>query len=79
MRYQLGLLSLLENSEKFFSIFPRALKSGDISIDEAREFPIFQEMRKDKRMAPFLKKAKKRNRPVTDQSKKPSGSSKPRQ
>lgn len=47
--FQLGYHSLCEESDKFFELFPRALKSEDIDIEMAEDFPILEEMRKDKR------------------------------
>lgn len=59
-RYQLGHLSLLGNKKEFFALIPVALAGKDISIDELREFPIFENMRKDRRFAHYKAPVKKK-------------------
>ena len=58
IRFQLGHLALLENKPKFFEQVPIALKSKEITIEELREFPILEEVRKDRRFSPYRLKRK---------------------
>jgi hypothetical protein len=52
-RYQLGHLALLGKKQEFFAIVPIALKGKEITLEELREFPIFEGMRGDKRFAQY--------------------------
>ena len=76
-RYQLGHLALLEKKKAFFDLVPVALSGKEISLDELREFPILEDMRRDRRFAKYkaakTKKAKPKRKTAT---KKPSATKK---
>lgn len=59
-RYQLGYLALLEKKKEFFDLVPVALKGNEISLNELREFPIFEDMRKDRRFTQYKTLVKKK-------------------
>lgn len=52
--FQLAFYALLDDSERFFPAFNDALKIGQLDAWQARDFPIFREMRKDPRFAEGL-------------------------
>jgi hypothetical protein len=62
--YQLGHLALLDRVDDFYALVPRALSAGELSLDDLREFPIFEEMRRDQRFEQYRpappKKARRR-------------------
>lgn len=58
IRYQLGQLALLEKKKEFFDLVPIALSGEEITLEELREFPIFVDMRKDRRFSKYKKKKK---------------------
>jgi hypothetical protein len=55
-RFQLGWLALCEKADEFFTLLPKVIKSKQLSREELRDFPIFEEFRKDKRCNKFLPK-----------------------
>lgn len=57
-RFKLAWLSLLEKSNDFFALLPSALRSKEIYREELLEFPILEEMRKDKRFKKYLPQKK---------------------
>lgn len=58
-QYQLGHLALLQKKKEFFALVPIALKGKEISLDDLREYPIFEDMRKDRRFAQYKAPVKK--------------------
>jgi hypothetical protein len=56
VRYQLGHLALLERKDEFYNLLPRALQSGDLTENDLREYPIFEEMRSDQRFEQYQEK-----------------------
>lgn len=69
LRYQLGHLALLGKKKEFFALVPVTLTGKEISLHELREYPIFEEMRKDRRFARYklpVKKKTTRKRGATD-------------
>jgi len=56
---QLGLLALLDNKKQFFILLPKCIKSKELAIEEYKEFPIFEKMRKTKESKDFLEKHNK--------------------
>jgi hypothetical protein len=72
-RYQLGHLALIGKKPEFFALVPVALTGKEISLDELREWPIFEDMRKDRRFAqykPSVAKKDKRKRALSGTSPK---------
>ncbi len=55
-RFQLGWLALCEKFDELFPLLPKVIKSKQLSREELRDFPIFEEVRKDKRCNKFLPK-----------------------
>ncbi|HZL79153.1 MAG TPA: hypothetical protein VFC17_09880 [Candidatus Limnocylindrales bacterium] len=55
-RFQLGWLALCEKLDEFFTLLPKVISSKQLSREELRDFPIFEEVRKDKRCNKFLPK-----------------------
>ena len=74
IRYQLGHLALLEKKKEFFALVPVALAGKVISLDDLQEFPIFEDMRKDRRFAlhksPLRKKTNRKRTPSSTVPKK---------
>lgn len=70
--FQLGLLALQENKEKFFELLPYALDSRQLNIERLEEFPIFEEMRKTEEYSKFKLESKyfsEPNQPIIDEEK----------
>ena len=55
-RFQLGWLALCEKADGFFPLLPKVIKSKQFFKEELRDFPIFEEIRKDTRCKKFLPK-----------------------
>lgn len=55
MSCQLGWFALCDNKVDFFKLLPKALNSGDMTEKYLKEFPIFEELRNDKRMSKYFK------------------------
>jgi hypothetical protein len=55
VKVQLAWFALADDAAEFFKLLNRALASGEIEPWEARDWPIFREMRKDSRFATALK------------------------
>ena len=71
--YQLAHLALLEKSDEFYSLLPRAIQSEEITENDLREYPIFIDMRKDPRFESYQekqveKKTKRRKKSVKEYS-----------
>lgn len=49
LQFQLAWLALTGNADEFFPLFESALKIGKLTSNQARDWPIFREMRKDNR------------------------------
>ena len=60
-RFSLALACLKEAADKFFGELPGALASG-LSPGDLRDWPIFEEIRSDKRFQPALAKAERQAR-----------------
>jgi len=58
-RYQLPLLALQANADAFFEALPNALKSGELSRQEVKEWPIFADMRDDPRFAAAISRRRR--------------------
>lgn len=56
--FQLGLYSLLEDSDKFFEILPLALDARQLNIERLESFPIFKEMRETDEYVKFKDESK---------------------
>ena len=54
--YQLGQLALLNKNEAFFSLLPDVLRSGKLTIEDLRAWPVFREMREDPAYNLFIPK-----------------------
>lgn len=67
--YQLGHLALLEKKKEFFDLVPDALTGKEIEIEHLREFPIFEDMRKDRRFSKYRAPVKKKIKRKTITSK----------
>lgn len=52
--FQMARLSLLEKADEFFQMAPRSVKSKEICVHNVQEFPIFDEMRGDRRFPKLL-------------------------
>jgi hypothetical protein len=59
-RYQLGHLALREQKKEFFALVPVAIAGKEMTEAELREFPIFEDMRKDRRFAQYKAPARKK-------------------
>jgi hypothetical protein len=68
--YQLALSALLNDRDSFFSRLRGALKSGAISEQDLREWPIFVDVRADARYAQYSPAPVKRRRPKSKASRK---------
>ena len=55
-RFQLGWLALCKKTDEFFPLLPKVIKSKQLLSEELRDFPIFEEIRKDTRCKKFLPK-----------------------
>jgi hypothetical protein len=58
-RYALVRASLLEQGDEFFELLPKIL-GVDILPQDLKEWPIFEEMRKDPRFAQIIEEAEKK-------------------
>ena len=56
-KYTVARASLLEQADEFFKLLPKALGSADIGIEALKEWPIFDEMRTDRRFARVIREA----------------------
>lgn len=57
--FELARLSMCEERNKFFKLLPKVLKADDINKESLNTFPVFEEVRKDKRFSEFSNKKKR--------------------
>jgi hypothetical protein len=72
--FQLALAALLEDGDLFYSLLPRALQAGEITVEDICEFPIMEEMRKDPRFSDWVEEdVSERQGPVALEMQVPEG------
>lgn len=69
LKCQLGWYSLREDGDGFFGALPAALKAEEVSVEELKEFPIFEEMRADDRFSKVIRKGVKSDKKPSPQTK----------
>lgn len=53
-KFVLARYALMDENDDFFSMLTQCLKSEEVNVDDLREWPILENMRKDERMRPII-------------------------